>query len=975
MLVSSGIMASNGGTLHGIPPTPRGQYNCSQCGLTFDSANSLEVHNMNYHPESMSRWGTLATNGGGTSVTTSSTASNSPTDSENNNHPKRHHHNSHQSVTSKSSSPMRSTISAAADSSDNQPPTPQPTSGSGTGTSDSRTSSYLSAGGGSAGTGSSSPYQHQSTAEMHYPTYMHGYEQYYHHHHQMEYGLPPPHFLNNQSAQQEYKAVPSPRYHPYLSHSMNQLHQNSGNATSSVSPRIVSSSSPTQNSLMHATTTAPSNAQIPPGQPTPSPSPKQCDKCGLVCETACQLSDHYATAHGTQTESSGPLNRSASGEETELPAFNYQFIKEEPPCDILDLDSQKMVYPPHDGSVQGTLPPMHSLHAMQRPPMMWPHDHHAFIPPHPQDIKPSIFSINKQDYVQPAPIKSEFSPTTIIKSEYQQQQPHQNQLNHPTSADIKSFNNEVTGNQVATSPSDFPTTTTPQENGVQFRTFEPATSSLPNNPPSTKSTSWKSNEARRPKTYNCTACNKWFTSSGHLKRHYNTTLHKNAVKSSGQPDPATMPISVHHHPARDQNHKQHHRNSPAQGPPPIPPEPPRSPADYLPQYTPPLGFQQAPGFQQYGTSIHSNAGVPPNGQAGLSVRASQPRGLLIYLTNTGTQHMLPEQPEHQTFMQQIQPQQLQPYNTITTTNLTEQFNIISPTTINTSTQSYPVTPHPEALQPNYHIITGNSMESCEGSSSTDSLLTYDQMLEEDCDDQRPQQLSYSAATIPSISALRRLTGGAAAYQGDTAPPFSPDIPESFHHQIVSITSRSPAAPLDAATTPLSPPAPAPGSPSITSTGTQVSSDPAEHRCVQCDKVFNKACYLTQHNKTFHSGEKPYKCKRCGKRFPCGQSHEEHFAKHGNDKPFKCEQCPKQFNHKTDLRRHMCLHSGSKPYACEMCGKGFIRKDHMLKHCETHRRKSAHLAKKLNDPAASSSANTLTIIKNNSTFTNAPVLVN
>ncbi|KAI5726846.1 hypothetical protein M8J76_009520 [Diaphorina citri] len=54
--------------------------------------------------------------------------------------------------------------------------------------------------------------------------------------------------------------------------------------------------------------------------------------------------------------------------------------------------------------------------------------------------------------------------------------------------------------------------------------------------PPTKSSksggSWKSNEARRPKTYNCTACNKWFTSSGHLKRHYNTTLHRNAVKQS-----------------------------------------------------------------------------------------------------------------------------------------------------------------------------------------------------------------------------------------------------------------------------------------------------------------------------------------------------------------------------------------------------------------------------------------------------------
>ena len=46
-------------------------------------------------------------------------------------------------------------------------------------------------------------------------------------------------------------------------------------------------------------------------------------------------------------------------------------------------------------------------------------------------------------------------------------------------------------------------------------------------------------EAKRIKTYQCEACDKWFTSSGHLKRHFNTTLHKNATrhqhKSGGSP--------------------------------------------------------------------------------------------------------------------------------------------------------------------------------------------------------------------------------------------------------------------------------------------------------------------------------------------------------------------------------------------------------------------------------------------------------
>ena len=41
----------------------------------------------------------------------------------------------------------------------------------------------------------------------------------------------------------------------------------------------------------------------------------------------------------------------------------------------------------------------------------------------------------------------------------------------------------------------------------------------------------------------------------------------------------------------------------------------------------------------------------------------------------------------------------------------------------------------------------------------------------------------------------------------------------------------------------------------------------EYRCVECNKVFNRLCYLKQHNKSFHNGEKPFKCGQCGKRFP------------------------------------------------------------------------------------------------------------
>ena len=49
--------------------------------------------------------------------------------------------------------------------------------------------------------------------------------------------------------------------------------------------------------------------------------------------------------------------------------------------------------------------------------------------------------------------------------------------------------------------------------------------------------------------------------------------------------------------------------------------------------------------------------------------------------------------------------------------------------------------------------------------------------------------------------------------------------------------------------------------------TPTSGPNGEYRCAECNKVFNRLCYLKQHNKSFHNGEKPFKCVQCGKRFP------------------------------------------------------------------------------------------------------------
>lgn len=356
--------------------------------------------------------------------------------------------------------------------------------------------------------------------------------------------------------------------------------------------------------------------------------------------------------------------------------------------------------------------------------------------------------------------------------------------------------------------------------------------------------------------------------------------------------------------------------------------------------------------------------------------ASQPRGLhQILMSNSNlsipTDHHQAHQ-HHQQLQLQQQQHQLDP-TSITTISSTQPQSIIMPSQVISSTSNSMDQQYPLLINTNthsYHIITTegqnyhNTIGNLRQSSPTASIEEMEASSQHDQQND-DQQLIYAA--LPSMhqntghhmtsydQLLSRYTGGA-AYTGDMVPPFSPDIPEPYHTSITLTNTASYDHDLMPQGAMMSP---APSSPSITSSGQIQSTSSAvtkasskvsktssisaastngEYRCDICDKIFNKSCYLTQHNKTFHCGDKPFKCQRCGKRFPCDASHEEHVAKHGGDKPFKCEQCPKAFNHKTDLRRHMCLHSGSKPFSCIQCGKGFIRKDHMVKHMDTHKKK-------------------------------------
>ncbi|ORY93598.1 hypothetical protein BCR43DRAFT_444598 [Syncephalastrum racemosum] len=105
-------------------------------------------------------------------------------------------------------------------------------------------------------------------------------------------------------------------------------------------------------------------------------------------------------------------------------------------------------------------------------------------------------------------------------------------------------------------------------------------------------------------------------------------------------------------------------------------------------------------------------------------------------------------------------------------------------------------------------------------------------------------------------------------------------------------------------------------------------------CHRNGKSFTQRQKVMRHIQT-HTGDKPYQCTICKKRFSEANIMTQHMRIHTGEKPFRCpeEGCDRTFSISGALKIHRRTHTGERPFTCKYtgCNKKFAESSNLTKH--------------------------------------------